>query len=167
MHERHGFNLSDRIYRIWVAMRQRCAKKYRTNYANYGGRGIKVCQEWDKSFSAFMVWAFANGYDDKLSIERNDPNGNYEPGNCRWATPREQSVNQRRTCSVEVNGVSLTVKEWADKTGIIFSTLYRRYHRGVRGPEFIRRPHKAWTIEQFHAKMQARNRPPTRVAAQG
>lgn len=137
MHEFHGYTQKDRLYRIWVAMRQRCSKPYRSNYAAYGGRGIKVCQEWDTSFTAFKAWADSSGYAEHLSIDRKDPDGDYTPDNCRWATAQEQATNQRTSCYVEVDGVTLTVAEWARLKGFHLTTLYRRYRKGIRGREFL------------------------------
>ncbi len=137
MHEKHGFNGKDRIYRIWVAMRQRCEKPYTSNFARYGAQGVRVCEEWNSSFPAFRAWALANGYADALSIDRIDPNGNYTPENCRWATAQQQATNQRTACLVEVDGVTLTVAEWAKLKGFHLTTLYRRYRKGIRGKDFL------------------------------
>jgi hypothetical protein len=80
-----------RIYRIWLGMRKRCLnpkQKY------YGSKGITVCKEWDSSFNNFYKWSMQNGYNDKLTIDRIDGDGNYEPSNCRWTDFTTQSRNR-------------------------------------------------------------------------
>lgn len=84
-----------RLYRIWKAMKQRCYYKAHKDYHNYGGRGVIVCEEWRNDFITFYTWAIENGYRDDLSIDRINVDGNYEPTNCRWATTKEQRLNQR------------------------------------------------------------------------
>ena len=85
-----------RIYNIYSDMIQRCYNPKGTGYKNYGGRGIRVCDEWKNDRQQFFDWAKSSGYSEKLTLDRIDNDGNYEPSNCRWATPSEQRVNQRR-----------------------------------------------------------------------
>lgn len=98
-----------RLYKIWQGMRQRCNNPKDKDYPRYGGRGINVCDEWDKSPEAFAKWAIENGYSDILSIDRKDVNGNYCPENCRWATATQQARNKsiERTNKTGVNGIHM------------------------------------------------------------
>lgn len=85
-----------RIYHIWQLMKQRCYNENKDGYERYGGRGIRVCEEWKSSFEDFYKWSMANGYTDKKSIDCINVNGNYEPSNCRWTTSKEQCNNRSR-----------------------------------------------------------------------
>jgi hypothetical protein len=93
---KHGHS-NTRLYRIWKDMKRRCYSPNRRNYKDYGGRGITVCEEWLKDFINFYNWAIGNGYEDHLTIERIDVNGNYEPDNCCWILRSKQNGNTRRT----------------------------------------------------------------------
>lgn len=98
-----------RIYKIWQGMRQRCNNPNDKDYMLYGGRGIKVCPEWDCDAEPFILWSLENGYADNLSIDRINTNGDYCPENCRWATSTQQIRNRRmqRTNKTGVNGVHI------------------------------------------------------------
>jgi hypothetical protein len=115
----------ERLYTIWEGMRYRCEKKYASHYENYGGRGIKVCDEW-QDYITFKAWALSNGYQDNLSIDRINANGNYEPSNCRWATSKEQMNNTRETRRVEYCGKMVTFFELAKIVNIPQATLHDR-----------------------------------------
>ena len=87
-----------KLYQVWANIKTRCYNSDIKDFKSYGGRGIKICNEWKgtHSFPVFEKWALGNGYKIGLSIERINNNGNYEPKNCKWATKAEQSRNQRR-----------------------------------------------------------------------
>lgn len=123
----HGM-AKTRIYNIWQSMKERCSNPLNHCYKNYGGRGIKVCSEWQK-FEPFYEWATNNNYSDKLTIDRIDVNGDYEPSNCRWITIKEQQSNTRRNHYITFNGETKTLKQWAEQLGICHTTLLERLER--------------------------------------
>jgi hypothetical protein len=92
----HGLT-KDKLYKRFRSIIQRCHYKNSINYKNYGGRGIKVCDEWRNDFMTFYNWAHESGYQDGLWIDRIDNDGNYEPSNCRWVTPRKSASHKRTT----------------------------------------------------------------------
>ncbi len=124
-----------RLYNTWTHMRQRCEKPRCHDYPDYGGRGISVCSEWTNSFEAFWDWAIDHGYDNNLSLDRIDVDGNYEPSNCRWATIATQNNNLRRNRKLTYNGVTRTMSEWAKHLGISYTTLKSRIVREHWAPD--------------------------------
>lgn len=124
-----------RLYNIWVEMRARCERITKDSYARYGGRGIKVCSEWHE-WDTFRAWALANGYQDELTIERIDVNGNYEPTNCKWIPRGEQARNRRTTCRLTFNGVTMSAAEWARHIGL-------KDKHGV-----LKRIRSGWSVEK-------------------
>lgn len=123
-------NRNCRLWRIWSAMKQRCYRPRYQHFADYGGRGIRVCDEWIHNYAAFKKWACASGYDESKSIDRIDPNGNYEPSNCRWSDCKRQQRNKRSNCVITVNGISLCISAWSERLGVSSSMLYQLRHRG-------------------------------------
>ncbi len=117
-----------RLYRIWIGMKSRCYNSNSTTYKDYGGRGIFVCDEWVNDFHAFYVWSLRNGYSEKLTIDRIDTNGNYEPLNCRWITQKEQSNNTRKNIVIEYNGESHTFSEWMELLNLDYHVIYGRIY---------------------------------------
>lgn len=135
-HTKHG-GRHERIYAVWCCMKARCYNPNNKNYADYGGRGTTVCNEWtDKAtgFQTFREWAMKNGYKDTLSIERKDVNGHYEPSNCRWATQKEQCNNRRSNHMITYDNRTMTLTQWSEELGINRGTLdtrINRYHWSV------------------------------------
>lgn len=125
----HGMSHS-RLYHIWNTMKQRCSNPKAISFPRYGNRGISVCEDWDKSFESFRDWAMANGYSDHLTIDRIDNDGNYEPSNCRWVTNKEQQNHTSYTRLFSYDGETLSIMQWAEKTGIHPNMLYKRINRG-------------------------------------
>lgn len=125
---KHG-KYHTRLYHIYYKMKTRCYNKHHISYKDYGGRGIKICNEWLNDFMKFYNWAIANGYNDNLTIDRIDVNGNYEPSNCRWADRTTQSNNTRRCIYITYNGKTQTIAQWAEELGINYNTLRARKTR--------------------------------------
>ncbi len=124
---RHGMKHTTE-YQTWRAMHQRCSNQNDVRYSCYGGRGIKVCERWRK---------FENFYADmgprpsrKLSLERDNNDGDYEPSNCRWATPKHQARNRRSNRIVTVKGKAMTLAEAVERAGASYGTVAARLNRG-------------------------------------
>lgn len=122
---------NERTYKIYSKMKERCYNKNSSGYKNYGGRGIKICEEWLNNYLAFKNWSIANGYRDDLTIDRIDVNGDYEPNNCRWATYKQQANNKRVNHYITYNNITHTLQEWSEKYNIQPKTLSERLKRGI------------------------------------
>lgn len=122
---KHG-QTGTRLYHILDAMKQRCYNKNHKHYKHYGARDVAVCDEWRNDFMNFHDWAVNSGYDDSLTIDRIDNNGNYEPNNCRWVDYTTQNNNRRNTVYLTYNGKTQTIKEWSKELNVNAKTLYTR-----------------------------------------
>lgn len=123
-HTTHGRS-SSRLYYVWQHMIQRCENQHNPAYDDYGGRGIKICEEWH-DFKTFEQWAERTGYRDDLTIDRIDVNEGYNPVNCRWATTAEQARNKRNNINITYRGVTRCLSDWATTLGIGLATLWYR-----------------------------------------
>lgn len=134
----HG-DTKTRLFKIWSSMHERCERPAHKHFKDYGGRGIRVCEEW-KVYEAFRKWSLENGYGEKLSIDRIDVDGNYEPSNCRWATMKEQQNNKRNNHKLCFNGETHTITEWSEITGIGKTTIKERLNHGWTTEEALTKP---------------------------
>lgn len=127
-------NLSrTRIYRCYQTMKARCYNKHNCKYYSHGKRGIIVCNEWldsENGFMNFYNWAMHNGYNDNLTLDRINNNGNYEPSNCRWANSYVQANNKRNNFLITFNGITKTIHQWAKLYNIGVGTLRYRIING-------------------------------------
>jgi len=128
-----------RLYKSWQNMKSRCYNPNDKRYERYGGRGIKVYDEWLNSSNSFIEWALSNGYKDTLTIDRIDNDGDYEPSNCRWVDSKSQANNRESNIVVEYNNQEFTITELAELKGLPPALLFGRYERGDRGERLIRK----------------------------
>lgn len=128
LHKSHGMS-NTRLFYIWQSMRHRCTIKNDRAYKNYGGRGIKVCEEWTSDFMNFYNWAINNGYTETLTIDRIDSNGNYEPSNCRWVDMKVQGNNRRGVHIVEYHNTRDTLSNMCRKLNISVKVIRSRMER--------------------------------------
>ena len=127
-----------RLYGIWCGMVSRCENKNDYHYPNWGGAGVRVYPEWRNDSGMFFKWALDHGYRDELSLDRYpDPNGNYCPENCRWATPKQQQRNRRDNHLIEWQEEKKTAIERAEITGISVNTINARARSGWSGEEVL------------------------------
>ena len=118
-----------RIYETWQDMKRRCYNKQNVRYNRYGGRGIKVCEEWLNNFQSFYDWAIRNGYSDDLTIDRIDNDGNYEPSNCRWSTVKEQCNNRSSNINITIGNATKSLMSWCEIFNVDYKKVHARYQR--------------------------------------
>lgn len=140
INKKHGLKYT-RIYSIWCGIKTRCLNKNSKDYKKYGGRGIKICDEWKNDVGSFNKWAMSNGYKEKFSIDRIDVNGDYCPENCRWVDNFTQQRNKRNNVLVGYNGKLITAAECAECVGISSGAMANRIKRH---PNDVRVFEKQW-----------------------
>lgn len=133
---KHLYQKHYHLYQRWKGIKKRCYNPNFEGSENYGDRGIKVCDAW-KKFEPFLEWSLANGFDRSLQIDRIDSNGDYEPSNCRWVTPKENSSNKRNNRFITIDGEEQTSAEWARIAGVSKKTITDRIDRGWSGDELL------------------------------
>lgn len=124
----HGESTS-RLYKEWSTMKGRCYNKNASGYERYGGRGIRVCKEWGE-YWPFREWAYSHGYEDNLSLDRIDVDGDYSPDNCKWITMFDQQSNKRTNRFIEYGGQKKTISQWARYLGIGTGAIRYRLSAG-------------------------------------
>ena len=133
---KHGLSKT-RLHRIWHSMYCRCYYPSTNQYKHYGGKGIKICEEWKhiEGFINFYNWAINNGYEENLTLDRIDNNKDYCPSNCRWKTSKEQSNHRTNNVYYTFDGETKTSKQCCEIYDISQTTLLDRLKRG-------------WSLEQ-------------------
>lgn len=131
---KHGL-YGTKVYSLWIHIKQRCYDKNIKDYKHYGARGIKMSDEWVNNPVAFCEWAKEHGYEESLTIDRIDPNGDYTPNNCRFIDNTSQQRNKRNNRRVSFMGETYCISEWAELLGINRITLRSRLDCG-------------WTVEK-------------------
>ena len=121
----HG-EAKTRLYSIWRGMKKRCYQPTSAGYKNYGGRGITVYEDWLCSYENFRDWAYENGYEDGLSLDRINVNENYTPSNCKFSTYYQQVNNKRTNRKITYKNIQLTVSQWCTLTEVPKTTFYRK-----------------------------------------
>lgn len=150
-----------RLSEIFRSMKKRCYYTKHNHYDSYGGRGIKLCDEWNdrtiirisgiaytKGWLAFKKWALENGYKDNLTIDRIDYNGNYEPLNCRWVTRLVQANNCRSNKYITYEGKTQSLADWCRELGVNYSLISNRINKGWTTEKAFKTPSKKLKYEK-------------------
>lgn len=144
---KHGL-CNTRLYRIWHGIKCRCYEEKNKKYYLYGAKGIKMCEEWKNDFKKFYEWSISNGYNEKLTIDRIDSEGDYEASNCRWANIYTQNNNRKINHYLEYNGEKHTIAEWARIYKVNRDFFYNR----------MRKNKKHYTVEEIFEQLEEKRR---------
>lgn len=120
-----------RLYKILQGMKTRCYNVNDRRYADYGGRGITICDEWIEDFNAFYEWSMTHGYTDDFTIDRIDNDKGYSPDNCRWTTNKEQSNNRSTNVLYKIGNATKTIMQWCEIFELDYKVVIARFHRGT------------------------------------
>lgn len=126
---KHSVADNKRLYSIYNGIKKRCYNKDEPRYKDYGKRGIIMCDEWlnpTNGFDNFVEWSLSNGYNETLTIERKDVNGDYSPTNCEWITLTAQALNKRDTIWVKYKGRRIQLHELCKEKDILYDTVHNR-----------------------------------------
>jgi hypothetical protein len=157
---KHGKSKS-LIYKVWRGIKSRCYNKNTECYHRYGGRGITMCQEWtgENGFQNFYDWSICNGYKEevgkkrnKLTIDRIDNNGNYEPSNCHWVYDKEQQNNKSSNVFLSFNGQAKTIQQWADEYGLNYHFIKNKLKNGMDIGEIIKLKPKKVELYEYRGE---------------
>ena len=140
LNAKHNYIEHKRLYKIWCSIKTRCYNNKSRAFNYYGGRGIRICDEWLNSFDIFKNWALSNGYKSNLTIDRINNNCNYEPSNCRWVDRYTQANNKRTNVFITYKNESKTLANWAKELGISPSVLWYRLHKSWDIEKVIKTP---------------------------
>lgn len=127
---KHGLSHTH-LHGLWRNIKDRCYNKNNHHYSIYGGKGVKMCEEWKNDFAKFYEWSYKNGYMEGLTLDRIDFNGDYCPENCRWTTWTQQANNTSRNIRVTINGETKTVAEWSRIYGVNYHSVHSRIFKGM------------------------------------
>ena len=132
--EKHGL-CKHPLNIVWCGMKERCNNPNSENYKWYGGRGIRVCEEWNNNFYSFYTWAINNGWEKGLELDRLDNMKDYCPENCKWVTHKQQCRNRRSNVFIKINGISLLMCEWEERFNLRKKSLTKMKYR--HGEEYM------------------------------
>lgn len=166
--QRHGDTTGvwTKEYRAWAGMVTRCHNPNGTGYQRYGGRGVSVCDRWRNSYSDFLE-DIGRAPSPAHSLDRIDNDGDYEPSNVRWATRKEQANNCSVNARIEINGETLTMAQWAERSGLPYSCIRSRRRGGVTGAALLLPVGSGVLVERAHLRASTKPRDRVTCAACG